>query len=182
MAGPRFGVALQGNKTPAEYAALARLIDQYAFDVVSVYNDLLFQPALGPLLWMAPHLRRAQRVGPAALNPFLVHPVEIAGQAALLDLATGGRAYLGLARGALLDSFGVAQSRAVTALREAALLVKHLLRGCSSEFRGEVFCCRSGSVLAYERLRDCVPITIGTWGMAAARGVRRTQSTFAWVQ
>jgi len=49
-------VAIQGNKTPAEYAALARLIDQYAFDVVSVYNDLLFQPALGPLLWMAPHL------------------------------------------------------------------------------------------------------------------------------
>ena len=88
MAGPRFGVALQGNKTPAEYAALARLTDQYAFDVVSVYNDLLFQPVLGPLLWMAPHLRRAQRVGPAMLNPYLVRPVEIAGQAALLDLAT----------------------------------------------------------------------------------------------
>ena len=56
MAGPQFGVAIQGNKTPAEYAALARLIDQYAFDVVSMYNDLLFQPALGPLLWMALHL------------------------------------------------------------------------------------------------------------------------------
>jgi 5,10-methylenetetrahydromethanopterin reductase len=67
---PQFGVALQGNKTPAEYVALAEAINAHAFDVVSVYNDLLFQPALGPLLWMAPHLTRAQRIGPAALNPY----------------------------------------------------------------------------------------------------------------
>ena len=39
-----------------------------------------------PLLLMAPYLRSAQ-VGPAALNPYLVHPVEIAGQIALLKKA-----------------------------------------------------------------------------------------------
>jgi hypothetical protein len=64
----RFGIALQSNKTPAEYVAQAKTIERYAFDVVSVYNDLFFQPALGPLLLMAPHLRTAQ-LGPAALNP-----------------------------------------------------------------------------------------------------------------
>ena len=37
------------------------------------------------------------RLGPAALNPSTLHPVELAGQAAALDLATSGRAYLGLA-------------------------------------------------------------------------------------
>src|SRR5207248_9137275 len=92
-----FGVALQGDKTPAEYVAQAQLIDRYAFDVVSVYNDLFFQPAIGPLLTMAPHIHRAM-LGPAALNPYTLHPVEIAGQIAFLDQLTNGRAYRGPAR------------------------------------------------------------------------------------
>src|SRR5919112_1578856 len=103
-------IAFQTNKTPAEYAALAHLVDGYGFDVVSVYNDLLFQPALGPLLWMAPHLSRAT-LGPAAL----------------LDLATEGRAYLGLARGAWLDALGLDQPRPVATLREAMQVVRHVL-------------------------------------------------------
>src|SRR5215211_6285519 len=77
-------IAFQSNKTPSEYEALALLIDGYGFDVVSVYNDLLFQPALGPLLLMARYLTRT-RIGPAVLNPYTVHPLEIAGQVALLD-------------------------------------------------------------------------------------------------
>lgn len=169
MSGPLFGVAFQGNRTPAEYAALAQVVDRYAFEVVSVYNDLLFQPALGPLLWMAPHLRRARRIGPAALNPYLVHPVELAGQAALLDLATGGRAYLGLARGAWLDGLGVTQPRPVRRLREAVLLVQHLLAGCQAAFAGEVFQHPAGAVLQYPRVRERVPISIGTWGSRTAR-------------
>src|SRR6266704_2612385 len=86
----RFGIALQGDKTPSEYVAHAELIDRYPFAVVSVYNDLFFQPALGPLLLMAPYLRSAQ-LGPAALNPYTLHPIEIAGQTAVLDLVTDGR-------------------------------------------------------------------------------------------
>lgn len=162
------GVAFQSNKTPAEYRALAEAVDRYAFDVVSVYNDLLYQPALGPLLWMAPLVRRA-RLGPAALNPYTTHPLEIAGQAALLDLATDGRAYLGLARGAWLDRIGVAQRRPVQTLREAVLLVRHLLARRSEPFKGEVFCHAAGAPLQYEPLREHVPVTIGTWGKRTAR-------------
>ena len=150
----RFGVALQGDKTSAEYVAQATLIDRYAFDVVSVYNDLFFQPAIGPLLVMAPHIRRAM-LGPAALNPYTLHPVEIAGQIAFLDQVTQGRAYLGLARGAWLDAIGVPQPRPVGALREAVLTIKRLLSG-----EGE---------LKYRTFRASVPITIGTWSPRTAR-------------
>jgi 5,10-methylenetetrahydromethanopterin reductase len=119
---------------------------------------------------MAPHLHRAQRIGPAALNPYLMHPVELAGQAALLDLATDGRAYLGLARGAWLqDRLGIDQARPVTALREAVLLIRHLLAGRAEPFRGKVFSCAERSVLQYPRRRCAVPISIGTWGPATAR-------------
>jgi 5,10-methylenetetrahydromethanopterin reductase len=164
----RFGIAFQSNKTPAEYRALAETVDRYAFDVVSVYNDLLFQPALGPLLWMAPLLRRAQ-LGPAALNPYTLHPLEIAGQIALLDYASEGRAYLGLARGAWLDRIGVQQPSPVQTLRETVLLVRHLLAGRPDAFVGRIWRLAAGSALKYEPCRETVPVTIGTWGRATAR-------------
>ena len=164
----RVGIAFQGNKRPAEYAALARLVDGYGFDVVSVYNDLLFQPALGPLLWMAPHLARAT-LGPAALNPYTVHPLEIAGQAALLDLATDGRAYLGLARGAWLDALGLDQPRPLATLREAMQLVRHLLARRPEPFAGAVFRLAADATLRHAPVRAAVPITLGTWGLRTAR-------------
>lgn len=164
----RFGIALQSNKTPAEYVAQATSIDRYAFDVVSVYNDLFFQPALGPLLLMAPHLRTAQ-LGPAALNPYTVHPVEIAGQIAVLDLATRGRAYLGLARGSWLDQLGIEQRRPVQTLRECVLLVRHVLGKHTGGFQGQIFNLTPAQTLNYDVARAAVPITIGTWGPRLAR-------------
>jgi 5,10-methylenetetrahydromethanopterin reductase len=149
----RFGIAIQGNKAPEEYVAQAQLIDRYTFDVVSVYNDLFFQPAIGPLLVMAPHIHRAW-LGPAALNPYTLHPVEIAGQIAFLDQLSHGRAYLGLARGSWLDQVGIVQRRPLRTLREAIRSISELLRGDS---------------LRYALRRQSVPITIGTWGRRTAR-------------
>ena len=164
----RFGIALQSNKTPAEYVAQATSIDRHPFDVVSVYNDLFFQPALGALLLMAPHLRTAQ-LGPAALNPYTVHPVEIAGQIAVLDLATQGRAYLGLARGSWLDHLGIVQGHPIQTLRECVLLIRHVLGNKAGGFVGQVFNLSPGHALQYAVARESVPITIGTWGPRMAR-------------
>jgi 5,10-methylenetetrahydromethanopterin reductase len=163
----RFSIAFQGDKSPREYEALAGLVDGYGFDAVSVYNDLMFQPALGPLMLMAPKLRRAH-LGPAALNPFTLHPVEIAGQAAMLDLVTGGRTYLGLARGAWLEQIGVTSARAVQTLREAVLVVRHLLARNAGAFEGGIFRIAAGTTLNYAPLRADVPIMIGTWGLQTA--------------
>src|SRR5262249_60224572 len=112
------GLALQTDKEVGEYAALARAADEAGFDVVTVFNDLWFQPALPALLEIAAATRRA-RVGPSCLNPFTLHPVEIAGQIAALDRASDGRAFLGLAAGAWLDSIGVDQSRPAGAAARA---------------------------------------------------------------
>src|SRR5262245_35108874 len=99
-------VAFQGNKTVGEYAALAELVEGLGFDGISVYADLGFQPAIVPLLTIAQHTKRV-RIGPAALNTWLLHPVEIAGQIAALDAASHGRVYLGLVRGAWLEAIGI---------------------------------------------------------------------------
>ena len=161
------GLGLQSDKRPDEYVALARLAEDGGFDVVSVYHDLLFQPAIGPLLLMAGATERI-RLGPAALNPFTLHPVEIAGQIAMLDLASNGRAFLGLAAGAWLHRIGIREERTLTGLREAVEIVRRLLSGDRSGFAGRRFELAPGAGLNYEPFRARVPLVIGTWSPRAA--------------
>jgi 5,10-methylenetetrahydromethanopterin reductase len=133
-----------------------------------VYHDLLDQPAIGALLLMARVTERI-RLGPAALNPFTLHPYEIAGQVAMLDAVSGGRAFLGLAKGAWLDRLGLEEERPLTAMREAVAIMRALLAGDETGVAGERFTLAPGTTLAYPRTRDAVPLLIGTWGRETAR-------------
>jgi 5,10-methylenetetrahydromethanopterin reductase len=108
------------------------------------------------------------RVGFAALNPRTLHPVEIAGQAAALDLASNGRAYVGIVSGAWLEQLGLEEARPLTRLREAVEIVRRLLAGDRTGFEGERFTLAPGAGLAYEPLRPAVPLMIGTWRPRAA--------------
>jgi 5,10-methylenetetrahydromethanopterin reductase len=156
------GLGLQTDKALGDYASLARAAEDGGFDVVTTYNDLWFQPGLPALLEVARATTRV-RVGPSCLNPFTLHPVEIAGQIAMLDEASDGRAFLGLARGAWLESVGVEQSQPVNAIREAWEVVRRLLAGDDAGFVGERFSLPPGARLRYERRRPRVPLLIGTW-------------------
>ena len=118
----RLGLALQSDKAPGDYARIALHAESYGIGVLSVYSDLMYQPPLAPLLEMAAVTDRAH-LGPACLNPYSMHPYEIAGQIAALDLASAGRAFLGLARGAWLDDVGIDQARPL-----AHLLPRHEIR------------------------------------------------------
>jgi 5,10-methylenetetrahydromethanopterin reductase len=161
------GLGLQTDKALREYGPLAKAAEDGGFDVVTAYNDLWFQPALPALLEIA-RATRVVRVGPSCLNPFTLHPVEIAGQIGMLDAASDGRAFLGLARGAWLESLGVDQSQPVTAMREAWEIVTRLLAGDESAFVGERYLLPRGSRLRYERHRSSVPLLVGTWSPSLA--------------
>ena len=120
------GLGLQTDKALGEYAPLARAAEEAGFAVVTTFNDLWFQPALPALLEIAGSTRQV-RVGPSCLNPFTVHPVEIAGQIAMLDLAANGRAFVGLTRGAWLEIRGVL-GQETSGLVARAYLASQLLR------------------------------------------------------
>lgn len=156
------GLGLQTNKPVGAYAAIAREADAAGFAVVTTFNDLWFQPALPALLEIAGATQRA-RVGPTCLNPFTVHPVEIAGQIAALDRASHGRAFLGLAAGAWLDSLGVDTSAPVTAIGDAWAIVARLLAGDDSGYDGRRFSLPRGERLRYEVERAEVSLLVGTW-------------------
>ena len=108
------------------------------------------------------------RLGPAALNARTLHPVEIAGQVASLDLASSGRAYLGLVAGSWLDQIGLEDEQPLTRLREAVEVTRRLLAGERSGFAGECFTLEPGAALQYARLRAEVPLLLGTWRPRAA--------------
>ena len=128
-------IALQTEKPIAAYGPRAAQAEHYGFDGVSVYNDLLYQPAWLPLLEIARNTRRV-RVSPAAVNPFTCHPINIAGSIALIDEAAQGRACLGVARGSWLDFLGIETERPVTALLEALEWIRHLLARSTEAYVG----------------------------------------------
>ena len=112
--------------------------------------------------WPGRPLRSA--IGPACLNPFTTHPVEIAAQVAAFDVASQGRAFLGLARGSWLGELGIDQGNAPEAVAEAAAVVAALLNGDRSGVGGQRFSLPPGAALRQRPLRESVPLLIGTWG------------------
>jgi 5,10-methylenetetrahydromethanopterin reductase len=161
------GLGLQTDKAPGEYAALARAAEDAGFDVVTVFNDLWFQPALPALLEIARATTRV-RIGPSCLNPFTVHPVEIAGQIAVLDAASEGRAFLGLARGSWLEPLGIEQTHPAEAIRDAWEVIRRLLAGDDSGYAGTRFSLPAGERLRYRVPRGAVPLLVGTWSRRLA--------------
>ena len=167
------GIAFQTDKPPGRYGELAAAAEAHGFDVVSVFADLLYSPPLPALLEMAAATSRV-RLGAACLNPYTQHPYEIAGGLAALDAASGGRAYLGLARGTWLGAIGIEQHRPLAHLRDTAAIVRALLSGDDRGYSGAAYRLAPGV-----RLRDRIPdhggtrvrlppLLLGAWGPRAA--------------
>jgi 5,10-methylenetetrahydromethanopterin reductase len=156
------GLGFQSDRSPAELAGLARAAEEAGFATVSVFNDLFYPPPIGALLAIAGATEQI-RLGPACMNPYTVHPVEIAGQIGLLERASKGRAYLGIANGAWLDAVGIDQSRPVAAMREALAVIRALWAGDDSGVAGRRFSLAPGQTLRYAVARPDIPIMLGTW-------------------
>ena len=159
----RVSIAFQTDKPITAYGPLAEAVEQYGFSGVTVYNDLLYQPAWLPLLEIARHTKRV-RIGPAAVNPFTCHPINIAGNIALIDEMSRGRTYLGLARGGWLDFLGLKPTRPIRALREAFDCIRLLLQQSTEPYHGQIFSLAGGEALRWQIHRPDVPLLLGTWG------------------
>ena len=159
-------IALQTDKTAAQYAALGTMVEDLGFDGLSMFADLGYQPPTGPMAVVARATTRL-RLGVACQNPALLHPVEIAGQLAVLDEISGGRAYLGLARGAWLDGLG-APSSTMARLADTVEIVTRLLAGDDGGYQGNELGLPPGFHFRFAVHRPAVDLLIGTWGRRTA--------------
>jgi 5,10-methylenetetrahydromethanopterin reductase len=156
-------IAFQTNKRIDEYGPLARQVENLDFDGVTVYNDMLYQPAWLPLLEIARNTKKI-RIGPASVNPFTSHPLNIAGNIAIIDECSHGQAYLGLARGTWLDYVGVKPKNPINGLKEAMGCIRHLLKKSTDIYPSNYFPLKGGDSFHWKILRSDIPFLLGSWG------------------
>ena len=165
------GIGLRTDQEPAAYEAIARRAGEAGLDVLSVFHDLLYQPAIGPLLLMARVTERI-RLGPAAAQS--VHAASVRDRRPDRD----ARHRFRRSRVPWPREGSVARSardrRSTTALRAEGVGRDRqaLLSGDESGVAGERFTLSPGTTLAYPRVRHRVPLLIGTWGEDTALGRR----------
>ena len=95
----RFSLRLNNDLTLPDYVALAQAAEAAGFDQFWVSNDLFLRSAPVILAAVAGATSRIE-LGSCILNPYTIHPSEIAMLAATLDELSGNRFNLGLAAGA----------------------------------------------------------------------------------
>jgi 5,10-methylenetetrahydromethanopterin reductase len=126
----RFSIRLNNDLPIRDYARLARAAEAAGFDQIWVSHDLFLRSAPVLLTTMLEVTERIQ-VGSGVLNPYTLHPAEIAMLAATLDELSGGRFVLGLAAGArqFLEWVEVPQHRPLATTRHAILAIRAVLAG-----------------------------------------------------
>jgi 5,10-methylenetetrahydromethanopterin reductase len=131
----RFSLRLNNDLTLPEYVALARAAEEAGFDQFWVSNDLFLRSAPVILSAIAMATSRIE-IGSCILNPYTIHPSEIAMLAATLDELSGCRFNLGLAAGAgdFLGWVGLPQTRPLATIRATIDAVRALLRGEHAPF------------------------------------------------
>lgn len=126
----RFSLRLNNDLPIADSVRLARAAEAAGFDQFWVSHDLFLRSAPVILSAVATATERIA-IGTCILNPYTMHPSEIAMVAATLDGLSGGRFRLGLAAGAaeFLKWVGIEQTRPLAATRDAITAIRATLAG-----------------------------------------------------
>jgi len=134
----RFSLRLNNDLPLSEYVTLAQAAEHAGFDQFWVSNDLFLRSAPVILAAIAQATSRIH-IGSCILNPYTIHPAEIAMLAATMDELSSNRFNLGLAAGAgeFLKWVGVEQIKPLRMMRETILALQALLRGERAELNGD---------------------------------------------
>lgn len=130
----RTSIRLNNDLSPDAFAALALTAEEAGFDQVWYSNDLFLRSAPVTLAVAAERTTRI-RLGAGIMNPYSVHPSELAMMAATLQEVSGGRFLLGLGAGAeeFLAWAGLERPRPLARTRAAVDALRALLDGGTPE-------------------------------------------------
>lgn len=157
----KFSLRLNNDLPVAEYIRLAQLAESAGFDQFWVSNDLFLRSAPVILTAIAMATTRIE-IGTCILNPYTIHPAEIAMLAATLDEVSGGRFNLGLSSGAadFLGWVGIEPQKPKTAVAETVDVIRRLFAGERVPYMGQFQQWTNEAYLRFTPARP-VPIYIG---------------------
>ncbi len=160
----KFSLRLNNDLPLADYVALAQAAEAANFDQIWVSNDLFLRSAPVILTAMAQATTRIE-IGSGIMNPYTVHPAELAMLAATMDELSGNRFNLGLAAGAgeFFKWVGIEQASPLAAMRESITAIRGLLRGERVALDGRVLQWTEEAYLRFTPPR-VTPIYVGAMG------------------
>src|ERR1051326_5033957 len=161
----RFSIRVNNDLPLSAYPDLARAAEEAGFDQFWVSNDLFLRSVWIILSTVALATRRIE-FGTCIVNPYTMHPSEIAMAAATLDELSGGRFCLGLSSGAsdFLSWVGIEAERPLTRVLETVQVLRRLFAGESAGWRPEAY-------LRFPPRR--IPIYIGAMSPRMLRAIGR---------
>lgn len=134
-----FSVRFNNDLPAHDYPALARAAEAAGFDQFWVSDDLFLRSAPVLLTAVALATERIQ-IGTCIVNPYTLHPAEMAMMAATLDEISGGRFLLGVSAGAaeFLKWVGIPQDKPRTTVIETIRALRRLFAGEAAPMDGSV--------------------------------------------
>jgi len=135
----KFSLRFNNDLPARDYTALAQAAEAAGFDQFWVSDDLFLRSAPVILTACATATRRIE-LGTCIVNPYTLHPAEMAMMAATLDEISGGRFNLGISAGAaeFLKWVGITPVKPVRLVAETIAALRKLFAGERAEFQGEL--------------------------------------------
>ncbi len=162
----KFGIRFIGYVANiTEIVELSVLCERAGFEYVWYPHDTFMYNTWVTTSAVAQRTQRI-KIGSVGTNPYTTSPAEIATYLATLDELCGGRAVLGLGLHTekMVEWTGIDASNYITRTREAAEIIRALLRGEVVDYRGEEFQWSEQCYLRFKPLRESVPIYISAFG------------------
>jgi 5,10-methylenetetrahydromethanopterin reductase len=169
----RFSLRFNNDLEVSAYPLLAQAAEQAGFDQFWVSDDLFLRSVWIILSAVAQATKRIQ-LGTCIVNPYTMHPAEMAMAAGALDELSGGRLCLGISSGAsdFLNWIGVTPERPVAAVAETVQALRTLFGGESVTENGHFV--KGWTPQAYLRFPTRqIPIYIGAMSPAMLRTIGR---------
>ncbi len=165
----RFSLRFNNDLTLPQYVTLAQVAELHGFHQFWVSNDLFWRSAPVILASIATATRTIE-IGTCILNPYTIHPSEIAMLAATLDELSHNRFNLGLAAGAsdFLQWVGLSHGPSLAALRETVSAIRGLLAGERVSWQGKFLRWSEECYLRFKAPR-VTPIYLGAMGPGMLR-------------
>lgn len=124
----KFSLRTNNDLTIAEFAEICVTAEQAGFDQMWISNDLMLRSAPVIIGYLAGLTSRIQ-LGISIMNPYTVHPTELAMMAATAQDITGGRFLLGVGAGAeeFLGWAGIERTKPLTKTLHAVASIRAML-------------------------------------------------------
>ena len=167
-----FSLAFEGDMEASSYPALAKRVERYPFYSMQIYEHLPHRPAW-PLVFHTASYTRRIRIGPVTVPVFLHDPLTLARNLGTLGEITGGRALLGVSRGAYSEYMPGPVNRTIQSVLEAIQCIDAILNGRG--YRGDTFSFPQERRLGWLR-RHGAEIYVGTSGPKMASRASRLEA------